>query len=340
MKFLKYFLLLLLVAIIGFSIYVAVQPNEYSFSRSRIIDAPKSLLYDKVNDYKNWPEFSPWLEQEPSASITYGSKTIGEGATYSWEGDILGKGSMTTLETVENKSISQNIEFIEPFEASSHIGWDFETAEKGTKVTWSMEGKQDFITKFFTVFMGSIEEQTGPDYERGLFKLDSIVKADMKVYSITVNGVTQHSGGFYLYKTASGKLSEFQPKMNTMLGEVGSYALTHNISRAGAPFILYHKWDEVNDAVIFSTCYPTNSRIVTDNPDILTGQLESFKSVKTTLKGDYTNLKEAWNQTMSYIESEGLIVKPDGPMLETYITDPMLKPNPADWITEIYVAVE
>ena len=30
----------------------------------------------------------------------------------------------------------------------------------------------------------------------------------------------------------------------------------------------------------------------------------------------------------------------NGPMLEAYLTDPMSKPNPADWITEIYIAVK
>jgi effector-binding domain-containing protein len=297
-------------------------------------------LYNKVNDFKAWPRFSPWIEQDPEATISYGDKTIGEGASYSWQGEVLGEGTMSTVETNQNNSIAQKLEFITPFEASSNIKWDFETTEEGTNVTWSMDGKQDFITKLFTTVMGSIESETGPNFERGLFKLDSIVNADMKVYSIDVNGVTQHSGGFYLYKTISCKFSEFQEHMKNMIGDVGSYALTHNINRAGAPFVLYHKWDEENDAVIFSTCYPTNSKISTDDPKILTGQLESFKAVKTTLKGDYSNLEEAWEKTMTYIESNNLQMIAAGPMLESYITDPMLKPNPADWITEIFVAVE
>ncbi|OZV67969.1 SRPBCC family protein [Winogradskyella aurantia] len=340
MKTFKYILLLLLVLVIGFSIYVAVQPNDYSFSRSRMIKAPKSLLFNKVNDFKNWPSFSPWIEQDTEATLTYGKKTSGEGAWYSWEGEVLGEGTMRTLEVKNNTSIAQIIEFTAPYEATSNINWDFERSEEGTKVTWSMNGKQDFLTKLFTVVMGSIESETGPNFERGLFKLDSLVNAEMRVYSIDVNGVTQHSGGFYLFNTTSCKFSEFQNKMKDMLAKVGSYALTHNISRSGAPFVLYHKWDEGNNAVIFSSCYPTNSKIITDDPDILTGQLNAFKGVKTTLKGNYDNLKEAWEKTMAYIETNSLKIDPKGPMLETYVTDPILKPNPADWVTEIFVAVK
>lgn len=340
MKTFKYLLLLLLVLIIGFSIYVAVQPNEYSFSRSREINAPTSLLFNKVNNFKEWPSFSPWIEQDTEAKITFGDTIEGDGASYSWKGEILGEGSMRTVESQKNKSISQKIEFTAPFEAKSNVNWFFEPTENGTKVTWYMSGKKDFISKLFTVVTGSIESQTGPNYERGLFKLDSIVNSEMKAYAINVDGVTEHSGGYYLYKTTSCRFNEFQDKMKTMLPELGTYALTHNIRRSGPPFILYHKWDEANDAVIFSCSYPTNSKITTDDSDILTGKLDSFKCVKTTLNGDYSNLKEAWEKSMEYINSNNLKMIESGPMIETYVTDVMLYPNPADWITEIYVAVE
>jgi len=125
-----------------------------------------------------------------------------------------------------------------------------------------------------------------------------------------------------------------------MLPKVGAYAITHNITMAGPPFVLYHKWDEENDAVIFSCAVPTNSKIVSDDPDILTGKLESFRTVKTVLKGNYSNLKEAWETTMTYIADNNLEMVDCGSMLETYITDPMYELNPSKWITEIYIEIK
>src|SRR5690606_23701698 len=151
---------------IGTSIYIAVQPNEFSFSSSRLINVPTSLLYNKVNDFKNWHEFSPWIEQEPNAKLTYGEKTIGTGAQYSWNGDVLGEGFMKTLTTQENKFISQQLSVIKPYESVADTEWTFETSEAGTKVTWSMKGKLNFLAKMFTVFKGSVEEKTVPDLER------------------------------------------------------------------------------------------------------------------------------------------------------------------------------
>ena len=340
MKALKYILFLLLIGIIGVAIFVAVQPSEFNFSRSQVIKAPASLVFNKVNDFKNWPSFSPWIEQEPDAQLTYGEKTSGVDGNYAWNGEILGEGKMKTLAVEPNKSINQHIQFIKPFESESDIDWAFENTEEGTKVTWSMKGKQDFMTKMYTAFAGSIEDMTGPDYERGLFKLDSVINADMKKYSIKVNGIAEHSGGYYLYNTASCKITELEAKMTEMLPKVSSYAIKNNIKMAGAPYINYHKWDEANNAVMFSCCIPTTEKIISSESDILTGQLPPFKAIKTTLKGNYDNLKEAWETVMKYIPENGYEFAENGPMLETYLTDPRNTPNPADYITEIYIAIK
>lgn len=340
MKFLKYLLFLVLIAIIGVSIYVAVQPNDYSFSRSKVIKAPAALVFNKINDFKNWPSFSPWIEKEPDAQLTYGDKTSGVDGNYGWNGEILGEGSMTTVGVEDNKSISQKITFVKPFESESNINWTFENTNEGTKVTWAMAGKQDFMTKMFTTFSGSIEEHTGPDFERGLTKLDSVIVADMAKYSITINGETQHGGGFYIYNTTSCKITELANKMQETMPRIGQYAMSNNIKIAGAPFTYYHKWDEANNAVIFSSCIPTIDRVISSESDILTGQLQPFKALKTTLKGNYENLKEAWETAMQHIAEKQLNTDENGAMLEAYLNDPMSTPNPADWVTEIYIALK
>lgn len=340
MKAFKYLIFLLLIAIIGMAIYVAVQPNEFKFSRSRIIDAPKSMIFNTVNDYTNWPQFSPWIEQDPDAELIYGQKTVGVDGNYSWYGKTLGKGSMKTLTVEDNAVITQKIHFVEPFKSESKINWFFEDVDTGTKVTWSMSGKQDFNTKVYTTFMGSIEETTGPDFNRGLLKLDSLIVSNMKKYSITHHGITEHSGGFYIYNTVSCKIPDMSKQIEIMMPKLGNFASQHNIKMAGAPFNLYHNWDYQNNTVMFSCCIPTTAKIIATDPDILTGKLESFKAFNTTLKGDYKNLGEAWKTSMEYMAINNIDIKDDGPMLEAYVNDPQNYPNPAEWLTEIYIAVK
>ncbi|EPR72999.1 hypothetical protein ADIWIN_2087 [Winogradskyella psychrotolerans RS-3] len=339
MKAIKYVLLLLLILVIGASIYIAVQPNSFEVTRTRTLKAPPSVVYDNVSDFKNWESWSSWIEEKPETTVTLGDTTKGVGGSYNWE-DEDGTGTMTTVDTKINTSITQDMQFGEF--PKSDVNWEFKPNDDGsTEVTWTITGKNlPFGFKMVSAFMGGMEKQIGPHFERGLTLLDSVIQTEMKVYNINVEGITQHSGGYYLYNTASCKFSDFEKNMTAMLPKVGAYAITHNVTMAGPPFILYHKWDEENDTVMFSACVPTNSRIITDEAEILTGKLESFRAVKTVLKGNYSNLKEAWNTTMNYIADNNLEMIEGGPMLETYLTDPMSEQNPAKWITEIYVAVK
>lgn len=339
MKALKYILFLLLILFIGLAIYVAVQPNSFEVQRTRTINAPVSVVYENVIDFKNWESWSSWAEADPDMKITLAEQTRGINGSYTWE-DKDGIGTMKTLDTKANETIIQEMQFAEF--PKSEVTWNLKpNGNNKTDVTWKINGKDlPFGFKAFAVFMGGMEKQIGPNYERSLEKLDSILVADMKKYDITVSGVTQHSGGFYLYNTTSCKMEDFKTKMQEMMPQIGAYAATNNVTMAGKPFVIYHKWDEANNAVMFSCCIPTTSKIVTEDPNVLTGQLDPFKAVKTILKGDYENLKETWEKTMSYIATNNLEQIETGPMIESYLTDPISVPNPAEWITEIYIAVK
>lgn len=339
MKALKYVLFLLLILIIGVSIYVAVQPNSFEVTKERTINAPASLIYDQIIDFKNWEQWSPWKEKQPNAKINYPELTNGIGGSFSWE-DKDGIGTIKTISETPKKSIEQEIQF-DDFEPSS-IHWKFEPEINGnTKVTWQIKGEHiPFMFKAYSAFSGGFDKIFGPDFQRGLEKLDSVVISKMKVYSINIEGVTQHSGGFYLYNSGSCKIDEIDSKIKEMMPKVINYATTNSITMAGPPFINYLKWDTENNATIFTCCVPTTSKVITTDSNILTGEMESFRAVKAILKGDYSNLKEAWDKAKAYLPEHGLEAADNGPLLETYVTNPLNYPNPADWITEIYIAIK
>ena len=340
MKALKYIAFILLILFIGLSIFIAVQPNAFDFNRSRLIKAPVSLVFDKVNDYKSWPEFSPWIEQEPNATLTYLEKTSGEDAGYGWEGEILGIGNMETISVDKNKAINQKINFIKPFESNSDINWAFEETAEGTKVTWAMSGKQDFITKAYTAFMGSIEENTAKDFNRGLFKLDSIIQVDMKRYSVAIDGITEYGGGFYMYKTTSANSKNISKVMAKQYGEIMKYMSQNGVVQAGMPFTIYNEMNSENGNVIMSQAIPIQNKVdVLGDSQILCGYIPKTKALKITLKGNYTYLSNAWKKARSLLSKNNL-EQSDIKPFEIYQTDPGNYPNPADWITEIYIPLK
>jgi effector-binding domain-containing protein len=339
MKTFKYFLFLILIITIGFFVYVAVQPNGFEVSRTRTIKAPLVVIYNNVIDFKNWEAWSSWVEANSDMKINLSDETKGINSTYSWE-DKDDSGIFKTINATPFSSIEQNMQTSDF--PTSKVDWKFNPNDDGsTNVIWTIKANNvSFGFKMYLALMGDMEKQIGSQCERSLEKLDSIVVTDMKKYSIEINGLTEHSGGFYIYNSTSCKINDLKNTINELLPKVKEYAKNNNIAISGFPFINYHSYDVENNAVMFSCCIPTTARVITTEPDILTGQLEPFKTLKTTLKGDYINLKEAWDMSMKYITNSGNTIADNGPMLEVYVTDASLIANPADWKTEIYIALK
>ena len=165
----------------------------------------------------------------------------------------------------------------------------------------------------------------------------------MKVYDIHVDGITQHSGGFYMYSTTASKNNSkmLSNKMAEILPSVLQFMNTNNISVSGAPMTVYKEVDEQNNTVIISSGIPTNSRVITPiDSEILCGFMESQQVLKVTLKGNYNNLPQAWRVAEEYIEDHNIEKTPNAEPFEVYITDPEEYPNPADWVTELYIPVQ
>ena len=83
MRILKYIFLLLLLSLVASSIFVATQKGDFLVERSKIINSPKSSVYNYVNDYRNWSDFGSWISEDPGIKINYAQNTIGKGASYS-----------------------------------------------------------------------------------------------------------------------------------------------------------------------------------------------------------------------------------------------------------------
>ena len=150
MRILKYLFLLLLLSIVALSIFVATQKGNFSVQRSKIINSPKSFLYNYVNDYKNWQDWNSMAVEDSLIKINLSQNTIGNGSTLSWEAES-GDGDIQTTNTKENDSIFQKMNFNGN---SADVVMSFKDTLGKTKVTWKAKGKMGFLFKVLTAFNG------------------------------------------------------------------------------------------------------------------------------------------------------------------------------------------
>ncbi len=160
--------------IVVFLIVVATRPDTYHVERSTTISAAPEAVYAQVADFHKWEAWSPWEKLDPKMKKTYEGTQGSVGASYAWEGnDDVGAGKMTVLAVEPNKRFQVDLHFIKPFDSSAKNGFAFEASGKETKVTWSMDGTNNFISKAMCIFM-DMDKMIGKDFEKGLADLKKV----------------------------------------------------------------------------------------------------------------------------------------------------------------------
>ena len=345
MKLLKSFLFLLLILIIGSLIYVAVQPNDYLVTRTKTINAPAELVYNNVIDFKNWEHWSAWVEKDSNLIITYPENTKGVGGHYSWE-DKDGIGTMKTLATVKNASIDQELQF-DDFEPSK-IAWVFKPHANGTtEVTWSMIGENvPFGFKAFAAIQGGFDAMIGPDFERGLEKLDSLMTIEklkneaksFKLSSVTQADLPTQKFIGYHQKTSTNIAMESMSKLfMEFMPKAGQYVAGKLKPEDYTPGTYYTKWDEVTGEAEFYIGLLLKKNIAAA-ADMTTITLPKGKVVTISKYGNYgTGEVQAHTAIAKFLEANNLKqIKTTS--WELYVNDPM-EVKPQDIQTDIYYPV-
>jgi len=150
---------------------ISMQPATYKVERSLDMSAPAAAVFPLVNDYKARVAWYPWDKLDPNQKRTYSEPSSGVGASYGWDGnDQVGKGSQKMTLSKVNERIEEELHFITPMESTARVSFAFAPAGEGTKITWTLEGDNDFMGKAFGLVM-SMDKMIGPDFESGLAAL-------------------------------------------------------------------------------------------------------------------------------------------------------------------------
>jgi uncharacterized protein YndB with AHSA1/START domain len=166
---------------------VALQPSDFRVARTVYMRAPAPAVFAQVNDFHKWEAWNPWGKLDPAMKQTYQSAPVGTGAVYTWTGNKeVGEGRMTIVESRPNDLIRINLEFFKPFAATNLAEFTFRPEGDQTAVTWSMTGKNNFITKAIHLFM-NMDRMIGAQFEQGLAQMKSLVEAAPSTSATTSN---------------------------------------------------------------------------------------------------------------------------------------------------------
>ena len=336
MRILKYIFLLILLAFVGITVFVATQKGDFEVTKSSLVKTPRSTVFDYVNDYKNWEIFVSWEQKKSGIKFNYDSKTIGYGSKCSWKNDS-NEGDIKTVYVKENENIFQKANFNG---TTAAIMWTFKDTVGGTKVIIHSKGRMDLITKITTFFKGGMTSILSDVYEKSLRNLDKTLNYEMKTYSIKVDGIVQRGSGFCLKQTISCHIKSVSKNTKIIMAQMVHFFKKNKIALAGKPFVIYNRYDVANDIATLSICIPIEKLIsISPESDISAEEIIAFTCLKTTLTGDYSHNIEAWAKAKQYINDNGLKENLSGKYTEVYVKTIDDIKQPSKWITEIYIPI-
>ena len=156
--------------------FIATRPDDFRIERSAEVAAPPEAVFPLINDFHEWNRWSPFEKMDPAMKRTFDGPSSGVGAKYAWTGnDQAGEGHMTIEESKPAQLVSIKLEFTKPMAATNQAIFRLEPSGSGTRVTWSMEGKNSFVGKAFSTLM-DMDKMVGGEFEKGLASLGAAAK--------------------------------------------------------------------------------------------------------------------------------------------------------------------
>lgn len=166
----KKILIVIVLAIVGLLFLASNQPEEMSVSREIVIATTPEVIFPYISSAKKSYEWMPWAEGDPSIEIQYSGPEDGVGATSNWKGKEMGVGSSEVVESITNQVVKTKLTYTEPFTMSQLAEVSLTTVPEGTRVKWSVSGKNNYFFRLIGIFI-SCDKMIGGEFEKGLNKL-------------------------------------------------------------------------------------------------------------------------------------------------------------------------
>ncbi len=150
--------------------------SSFEVTRSTTIQADPARVHGLINDFHEWPAWSPWEDLDPGLQRTYSGPSAGVGAHYAWKGNRkAGEGSMEITGSAADR-IDIDLAFLKPFRNTQQVEFVVTPTGGGTDLTWRMTGQHEGFMSLFSKVV-PMDRLVGKDFEKGLTRLKAVAEA-------------------------------------------------------------------------------------------------------------------------------------------------------------------
>ena len=322
-----YFFMILIVLLLLTGLFL---PEKVHVESSVTVNANPEIVFDQVNNLRNWTNWSPWAKEDSTMKITFGDKVKGLGASYSWTSLHSGDGSVVISKSDANTELETELEFHTA--EKSFSSWKFEKEGKLTKVTWAYDNSRlNYLERYFVVFF---HKNMLKSLQKGLdaLKQSSEVLRLSRVSQVSVISVPERA---VMTIQDSANTKEFLNAVEKTTNRVEAYLGRRQIDTVGKNFTIIHNWQDTGN-IVFRCALPIPSK-TWGWKEYQCMTEPATKAVTLTHFGDF-NSKKAFRVLNEYAKKNSLEVN-GAPWVE-YFTNPDTEQDTSIWKMQVYLPVE
>lgn len=170
MAFLRKLLLGLVILFVLLMVIGLFLPRSYQVQRQVAISASDDRIFNLINSVDAMQTWSPWKALDPDLKITYGLTKVGQGASYHWQSEKSGEGSLIISESLPYTKIVTKLDFKDSGKAVGIFTISANEANTESVVVWQMIGDSGYniFGRYFGLVLDSV---LGPLFDDGLGRL-------------------------------------------------------------------------------------------------------------------------------------------------------------------------
>jgi DNA gyrase inhibitor GyrI len=281
-------------------------------SQSKEISAPVEKVFNTLNNFNYWTDWSPWLICEPEASV----KVADDTKYYEWEGKRIGSGNMQVTAENPNTSIDYDLTFLKPWKSTAKVRFVLKPAGDSTLVTWIMDSSLPF---FMFWMKKSMEAFIGMDFDRGLNMLKEYVEEGRVKSKLEFIGHGRFQGCQYVGIKRDCNASEVGDLVSGDLEKLKAFVAGNTNNIASEPFSIYHKWDPVKQRVSYTCGIPLKQVPEQTPTEMIKGSIPAVPTYTLRHIGPHLHLGNAWSTLMAMQRAKEFKPKKGFHPFETYV---------------------
>jgi len=314
---------------------IFLRPVAYRVTRSARIDKPVGEVFAAVDNLEGWPQWSPWLYVEPGAKVEVRGDGRTVGSSYSWEGELVGKGEIEIVRIDAPTGLELEIRFEKPFKSKAQVTFSFGEKEGETEVTWSMNGRIPIAMRKTMVAW------IGMDYERGLAMLKALVESGRVASATEIVGAVERPELHFVGVERSCELDRIGEDMDQAFSGLEAKLAEFGVEPTGPSLCVYEEYDLVTGECDYVAGVPVAPESLPEGlpDDFIQATLPAHRAFEVVHTGPLDFLANGWATGFQHVRHRKLPQRKGMYPYEIYARAP--RNTPADEVrTEIFFPIK